>query len=510
MLPTQIATSLLNEVFHSRKLVVFLFVVVNGAMLATGLYFPRGFSSSTSILIDDRNIVQPLMQGAAVATEITDRSRNAREIIFGRKIMDSILENGGWLADRPSQIDQERLIEEIKKRTTISNAGRNIIKIDYRDDDAERAYSTTQKYAELFIQATIAAKAAESKAAFEFIDKQTQEYQEKLVRTEDQLRELRSANLGARAGTEAEVTARMNALQVRIEQASQELREAEIRNNALERQVSGEVEITAAATRESQQRARIAELQARLDTLRLSYYDTHPDIVQIKHQIRELADAISAERERREQLKRSGRLEPDQSTMNNPVYQNLRREHSQNLLTIEALKARIADAQQRLQAEMGRAKLLHSGDARLAELTRDYQVNRDIYQDLLRRRENARVSMNLDSERQGLTLKILEPPVVPLYPSGLRFWHFVLGGIALGILLPIGLLYARLQLDPRIRVGSDIAQAHKVPVVAVLPHLWSPKEARRLRWEVGLLTLAVLTTVGASVTLSVLRLSKLL
>lgn len=507
---THIVATLLKEVFHSRKLVVALFVLINAMMLAAGLFYPRGFSSSTSILIDDRNIVQPLMQGAAVPTEITDRSRNAREIIFGRKIMDSILENGGWLDDRPTQVDRERLIEEIRKRTTISNIGRNIIKIEYRDDDAERAFKTTQKFAELFIQASIAAKADESRAAFEFIDKQTHEYQEKLVRTEEQLRELRASNLNARAGSEAEVTSRMNALQVRIEQASQELREAEIRNSALERQVSGEVEITAAVTRESQHRARIAELQARLDTLRLSYFDTHPDIIQLKHQISELTNAINVERERREQLKRSGHVEPDQSTINNPVYQALRREHSQNLLNIEALKARISDGQQRLQQEMSRAKILHSGDARLAELTRDYQVNRDIYQDLLRRRENARVSMNLDSEHQGLTLKVQEPPMLPLYPSGLRFWHFVFGGFALGILLPVGLLYARLQVDPRIRVGTAISQTHKVPMTVILPHLWSPREIKGLRWELGLLALTVLATVGTSVTLSVLRASKIM
>jgi len=58
--------------------------------------------------------------------------------------------------------------------------------------------------------------------------------------------------LDARAGSEAEVTARMNDLQRRIESTSQELREAEIRGMALERQVTGEVEVNAAATREGQ------------------------------------------------------------------------------------------------------------------------------------------------------------------------------------------------------------------------------------------------------------------
>lgn len=510
MYPEQIVKALINESFHSRRWVVGAFVVVNVAMLVGGLLWPKSYTASTSILVDDRNIVQPLMQGTAVATEVTDRGRNAREVIYGRKIMDRILEEGGWLIKRPTAEERERILEEIKKRTTIATVGRNIIRIGYSDDDAERAFRTTEKLAELFIQEAIAAKAAESSAAFEFIERQTQDYQDKLQRTEEQLKELRSANLDARAGTEAEVTARMNELQTRIERATQELREAEIKGVALEKQVSGEVEVTAAVTREGQYRTRIGELQSRLDTLRLSYHDTHPDIVQVKQQIRDLTDGVVAERERREQTKRVGRSEVDQSAMNSPIYQQLRRELSQNQLTIEGLKARISDAQQRLQQELSRGRLLHSGAARLAEATRDYQVNRDIYQDLLRRRENARVSMNLDRDRQGLTLKIQEPATIPQYPSGLRFWHFVAGGILLGILVPVGLLFARLNFDPRIRISSAISTRHKVLVAAVVPHLWGPKELKSLRFEFLALMLVVGATVALSATLFVLRIVKVL
>ncbi len=153
---------------------------------------------------------------------------------------------------------------------------------------------------------------------------------------------------------------------------------------------------------------------------------------------------------------------------------------------------------------------MHSGDARLAELTRDYQINRDIYQDLLRRRENARVSMNMDSDRQGLNFKIQEPVTMPQAPVGPRFLHFVLGGILLGVVIPIGVLCLRLQFDPRIRIGSAIALAHKVPIITVVPHLWSPRELKSLRWELALLTLVVVATVAASAAVSAIRFTKVL
>src|SRR5690242_21212019 len=106
-----IAKALVNEAFHSRRLVVGIFVVVNAALLTAGSLWPKSYTASTSILVDERTIIQPLMQGAAVATDALDRSRNAREVIFGRKIMDAVLDYGGWLKGRPGVEERELLIE---------------------------------------------------------------------------------------------------------------------------------------------------------------------------------------------------------------------------------------------------------------------------------------------------------------------------------------------------------------------------------------------------------------
>src|SRR5262249_258478 len=206
VLPEQIAKALANEAFNSRRLVVGIFVVVSAVMLGFGLLWPKMYTASTSILVDERTIIQPLMQGAAVATDALDRSKNAREIIFGRKIMDIVLEYGGWLKTNPSVEEREVLVEEIKQRTTITTVGKNILRIDYKDVDRERAFRVTAKFGELFMQESVAAKAAESRAAFGFIEQQTQEYQDKLARAEQELKELRSSSLDATPSNEGDIT----------------------------------------------------------------------------------------------------------------------------------------------------------------------------------------------------------------------------------------------------------------------------------------------------------------
>ena len=278
-----------------------------------------------------------------------------------------------------------------------------------------------------------------------------------------------------------------------------------MKHASLERQVNGEAEVTVLATREAQFRARIAELQAKLDTLRLTFLDTHPDIVQLKHQIQDLRAEAGAQRERRDSAKPSDRVETDETVVNNPVYQQLRRELSQSRLTIDTLKARIAEARRLVQEEVNRGKGLHGGEARLVELTRDYQINREIYQDLLHRRERARVSINMDSDRQSSSFKILDPAVVSPSRNTPRFWQFVLGGLMLGVLVPLGFLFTRLQFDPRVRLANAISERHKVQVAAIVPHLWSPVELTGLRKELAILALVVTATLALSATLSVVR-----
>ena len=510
MLPEQQLKILINEAFDYRKAVVAVFILVNLVLLPVGLLWPKAYTASTTILVEDKRVIQPLMEGAAVATDASDRARLAREVIYGRKLMNQIMEEGGWLKSNPSLTEQDRIIDKMIKRTAVTNIGRDIIKIEYKDDDADRTYKTTQKIAELFISESLGAKAAESQSAYDFINKQAEEYHEKLIKAEEQLKEFRSANLDARPGSDADVGTRLNQLQQRIDQATQDVREASVRRIALEKQLSGEAEVANTLSREGQFRSRIAELQSRLETLRLSYHDSYPDVVQLKHQIEDLNQAIVEDQQRRTEAKASGRVIVNENVINNPMYQQLKQDLSQTMLTIEMLNARIGEAKRELAEELERGKRVHGGEAALAELTRDYTVNRDIYQDLLRRRENARVSMNLDKDKQGLTIKIQEPAVFPREPTGLRFIHFVIGGLVLGMALPLGLLLAKLQLDPRIRLGAMITDKRKVPLLAVVPHMWSPTETQVVRREVEWLTLAVTGALIVIATIAVLRFTKVI
>lgn len=483
--------TLYGELFTRRNVFFVVFALISLSMLAVGTVWPKRYTSTAIIIADDRNILQPLMEGTAEATRVTNHVANAREILFGEKIMSQILVDAGWLKTNPSAIEQERIKASIKGKVKISGVGRNLIKIQIRDNDSMRAYITAKSMADLFIKEGEKSKINESQAAFDFIEKQVNEYLQKLVLVEEQLEEFRSNNPDARPGTDAMVSDRIRRLTSEIERTRLELRETFIRRDSLQDQLSGEAAITISMSKEGQYRGKIAALQTRLETLRLDYKDTYPDIVRLKNQINDLKTSMNNEIEQREVAKlnahKKGAEYIDEAILLNPLYQQLRSDASGTHTKIVTLQARIFEMNKMLTKEYERAKRIHGGEASLSKLTRDYQVNQDIYQDLLRRMERARVSKSLDEENQGLTYKIQEPAKVPLIPTGVRFMHFMIAGLFLGFAVPIGIVFIMLQMEPRVRFSQIISDGMNIPVLAEI-HSYSTKhESRRMKIDLFIL-----------------------
>lgn len=438
--------------------------------LVVGMVIPKRYTSSTTILVEDRNIIAPLMEGRAVATSVVDRASILKEVAFSRKVMDEILKTGGWLQDKPSALEQEKLIEKIVGRTAVTNPRTNLIQINYSDSDPERAYQITKRYADLVIHESLSTKERESSEAYQFIDSQVRQYHAKLTEAETMLESYRNDNPDARPGVEADVNTRIGELRRVVETARLELIDLNSQRSALQSQLSGESEISTVQTRSGQFRARLSELQSQRDQLMLTYTAQHPDVVRVQHQMRDLEEELRSEEARREMRKTQSPGALDGSTASfNPLYTELRSRLAEASRTSSATAARIDTAQSLLEQELDRSRRIASSESALAELTRDYEVNRDLYQDLLKRRENARVSMNLDAEQRGLSFRIQEPAAMPLLPSGLRTLHLAGGGLLLGLLVPMGLLFGLVKYDPRVRSPRQIERDAGLKVLSTMP-----------------------------------------
>jgi len=485
------------EVRRREVTLAAVFVVIALLGLLLGFLWPKSFSASTTILVQESGIIQPLLEGRAVATGNADRAGIARQVIFSRKIMNEILETGGWMAKNPSPIDQDRLVEQIEDRTNITAPRDNLIQIVYRDSDATRTFKVTQRFAELFISESLAAKERESREAYEFINSQVEDYHKKLTDAEENLKKYRSANADAQPGAGADVNSRISALRGQVEQARMDLMAQRSQEAAMVSQLSGESEVNSVQTPEGVIRAQLAELQTQLDRLLLQYTDEYPDVVRIRHQINDLKSQLDKEQQRVAAARDAGVSRAlDQSAQFNPLYQQLRSRLAELRQTTAATQSRMDASESMLNQELERSRRVAASESALAELTRDYEVNRDIYQDLLKRRENARVSMNLDEEKRGLTFRIQDPAIMPLRPSGLRFMHFAIAALVLGIALPLGFVFGVTRYDPRIRSAMQLEQLG-IPVLAAVPLYTTRSDRTRERMRLAMIVLLLFGVAAA-------------
>jgi hypothetical protein len=99
--------------------------------------------------------------------------------------------------------------------------------------------------------------------------------------------------------------------------------------------------------------------------------------------------------------------------------------------------------------------------------------------------------MNLDDEQRGLTFLVQNPAVMPLTPSGLRFMHFGLVGIAMSLAIPLGLLFCLVRFDPRVRSVWQLEHSTGLTALASIPFYPTPRDRRRSRLQNTMLILVV-------------------
>lgn len=294
-------------------------------------------------------------------------------------------------------------------------------------------------------------------------------------------------------GTEGEASSRMNSLKSQLELAEMEKTELESRVRSLQDQLSNiDPTLRQGRTADSFQR-RISDMESQLDDLRLRYHDSYPDIVILKEQIAEL-------RKQRQQAMAQGdggdQVVSGEDVVN-PIYQDIRSSLSKTQADLQTTVTRINSLNQLIAEQEQRMERIQENKTQYADITRDMDVNTQIYNDLLKRREKARVSMHLDVEGQGLNFEIYESAQFPTSPSDMQFSTFAFAGLFLGALAPFGAIAGLLQIDPRVRARQQLENAVGLPVLAEIPPVRTPYEKRRDRWVTVIISVCAVIAVVA-------------
>jgi len=494
------------------------FSVLAIAGLVVGLLAPKKWEASTVLIAEERNIIKPLMEGRASLTTVADQKAIVTQLVMSRRILREVLTFGGWITAKTDAQSQEKLMGQLKGRIKIASPRDELIRITYQDTDRFRAFNVANKLAEIYLREGAVAKERESRDAFEFINKRVKEYGDKLTESHQSLLAYYNGNdrdrpphpkpqgetVGDTGGTAVSPTAPAPSTTLRNGVSPQQLAALRAEEATLTAQLGRRNPAGASAAEsrqlEDQYRGRVLQLEGEVNRLIARYTDEYPEVkrakrdLEIARQDLQTAEQARVDRDKAkaaataldDDVSRAARLRLDEVQRQISAATGIRRRPSSRGLTgtgpVPAVEATGTDREMQ---QVGT-------DTTLSELLRRYEANRDVYQDLLKRRENARVSMDLDVERRGLTMRVQEAAELPAISTSMRLLHMTAIALVIAALAPFGFLFALIKLDPKVRSRWQIERLVRVPVLAAIPGASGGRDKGRFRRERAL----VLAMVG--------------
>jgi len=465
------------ELYRHRLAAIIIFMTVTAGVLTLGYVTPKSYTSQAVLYADQSNILQPLLRGKAEMTQL-DRINEAREMMQSRSFLEQIALDTGLIRGGETDADRNGKISTLRQQVGIRVSNRNFLELSYTSGSPDESFQVLSAVLNRFVERTVRKKRSESQGAFEFIDSQVKTYQRQLEEAEQRLKEFKFGN---QDGTEGSVLARIEGLRRDIENLKLEIQQTESEVQLTRRQLDNEQpvrRITIDPGKSSAER-RLANMRQELDSLLLRYHERHPDVVSVQDQIADLKKRVSTQTDD----DRDGGVT---EVMENPVYENLKIQLSDSTTRLTVQKNRLASLERLLEESFERSQRVAENQAELSELTRDYDVTRGVYEDMLQRREKARLSMTLDVQGEGVSYKIQEPASYPTHWDGLQLYQVGLAGPFLGSAMVLGLLVMLVMFDQRLRSprALQLALPESIPVLTTIPHYRSTWKDRLLRKDV--------------------------
>lgn len=420
--------------------------VVGWAIVFT---IPDVYRASSRVYVDTQSTLRPLLRGLAVESDVlTDVSMMTRAIM-SRPNLERLARDTDLDIAAKDQAAFEGLINHLQASIVISKDGNNIIQVAYENNDPKKALAVVTAVLNSFIEGSLGENRSDASTAQRFLMTKLKEYEAKLNEAEANLAEFKRKNVGLMPGDGTDYFSRLQAEQNKLQDIESRLRVARNRRAELQRQIGGEEPVfglvpadqTANMATTPQDR-QIAQFEEQLTELRLKYTETHPDIVQIKRTI----EALRAEKA--EAAKAAGPAAKAYSPLDlNPVYQQMKIQLSQADVEIAQLQTEYAQQSGVVGSLRRRVDTVPAIEAELKRLTRDYDVTKTQYDELLRRVESARLSEDADQSKDDVTFRIIDPPTVPSLPVGpnrpLLFTGVLLLALAGGFGLAVALNLTR-------------------------------------------------------------------
>ncbi len=462
---------------HRWYAVVVAWMIALGGWTAVHL-MPDRYEARARVEVDTESMLRPLLVGLAVQPNTSQMIAMMGQTLVSRQNVERVIQTAGLDTGLETAEDQNRLITEVTKGIRIEGTGRtNQYTITYTANEREHTKRVVQSLLTIFMERSVGDKREDSESALKFIEAQLSIYSEKLKAAEQAVTEFKRRHRGLMPGEGQSFYAQLGDVKRDLRRATLELEEALKSRDAIRIQLAEETEIAswsgdkgATAMLPSELDTRIQALEQKLDGLRLTYTELHPDIIALVRIIAQLKEQRTLE----EKIEK-----PAPNVPKGQAHAQLTVALASAEAQVAAMKARVAEYSRRYAELEATANAVPQVEAEFKQLTRDYDVIRTRYDKLLERRESAQISGDVEASDVVMGFRVIDPPQVPHVPSAPdrpRLMSFVLLA-ALGGGLGFALLLGSLR-----RTFNDeraLVEASGLRVLGTIPMASTEKQKRR-------------------------------
>jgi polysaccharide chain length determinant protein (PEP-CTERM system associated) len=455
---------------------VFMTVTLGAIGLAASLVLPKKYTSSTLVLVEQPTVPKDLIK-PVITDDLNQRMASMKAQILSRSRLETIINKFNLYPMERQTTHMEDLVEKLKSAVHVElieplagSADREPpgFNVSVTFDNPQLAQQICQEITSMFMEQNATVRVAQSNKTTQFLTEQLNEAKAKLDEQDKRLAQFKAEHLVSMPDREQTNLALLSGMNAQLDATTQALTRAQ-QDKSLNETLLTNQEANWKASQVGQQNPEtqdqeLAALQQQLSALLAKYTPEHPDVIKVKAQIAELNRKMAEAPTTKPapSVAQSALREP-------PALQQLRSRIKQDEFTIADMSKRQVQIQDQIRSLQGSLQASPVVEQQLKELTRSYQTASDIYNDLLKKRENSAMATDLEHEQQGENFRVLDAPSLPSTPSFPKKIVFVGGSLGAGLALSLGILYLLAVSDKAMYSERDVELCMKLPVLTTVP-----------------------------------------
>ncbi|SRR5216683_151226 len=476
------------------------------------MQLPDRYESQARIYIDTDSLLSPLLRGISVESNVGQQVDFMQRTLLSRPNIEKLTRMAALDLRARTEGERDALFKDVAKRIQIvQNQGRNLFAVSYADSSPEIAQRVVQSLLSIFVESNVGASRTDIEKAQQFLDIQVAQYEKQLHDAEERLAEYKKSHLDVLSRAGGSFQQSLDTVRGQRTELQGQLEEAKSRRASLRQQLEtvpqflaidslpqfiiargGEKPLPPAL---ASLNSRIQEAEKQIDLLSTRFTENHPDMIAARRQLASLKQQYAdAEKKLKD--------EPDSSsddakavktTVPNALYDQVKLKLVDTESTITSVERHIEAVEEEAKKYEALASTAPIVEAELATLNRDYGVLRKNYDELVARRESAKMAGAVETNGDKIQFRIVDPPEIPIVPSGpprLLFMSAVLLG-ALGSGVVVAFLMA--QLDDRFFTVENLRESVGLPVLGSISRVLTPLDRRVWLFR----TIGFVTSMGA-------------